>query len=79
MINILLPSMGSSSFFQDSFFPKPLIEIGSSTMLELVKESFDSVENRQLIYVFSQEDCQQFHLDLSVKLLEESAVALAIK
>ena len=26
MIRILIPSMGTSAFFKDSFFPKPLYE-----------------------------------------------------
>lgn len=79
MINILLPSMGSSSFFKDSFFPKPLIEIGNSTMLELVHDDFADVKDQRLLYVFPQEDCQHFHLDSSAKLLENTAVVLSLK
>lgn len=79
MINILLPSMGAATFFKESFFPKPLIEIGDMTMLELVIGNFQKVKDRQLIYVVLEEDCNKFHLDCSVKLLEKDAIVLPLK
>lgn len=79
MTNILLPSMGSSSFFKDSFFPKPLIEVAGKTMLETVAENFKTVLDGQFIYVFSQDDCNQFHIDKSAQLLNDNAKILALK
>ncbi len=69
MIRILIPSMGTSAFFKDSFFPKPLYEIGGKTILEMVAEDYNELPDKQFIFVFSKEDCQQFHLDLSAKVL----------
>lgn len=69
MIRILIPSMGTSAFFKDSFFPKPLYEIGGKTILEMVAEDYNELPDKQFIFVFSKEDCQQFHLDLSAKML----------
>ena len=69
MIRILIPSMGTSAFFKDSFFPKPLYEIGGKTILEMVVEDYNELPDKQFIFVFSKEDCQQFHLDLSAKVL----------
>ena len=69
MINILLPSMGTSTFFKDNYFPKPLIEINGKTMLELVVEDYKSLEPQNYIFVFSEENCREFHLDASVKIL----------
>ncbi|MBQ6564380.1 MAG: glycosyltransferase family 2 protein [Clostridiales bacterium] len=69
MIRILIPSMGTSAFFKDSFFPKPLYEISGKTILEMVVEDYNELPDKQFIFVFSKEDCQQFHLDLSAKVL----------
>lgn len=79
MINVLLPSMGKSSFFKDVYFPKPLIEINGKTMLETVMENFDTLPEKQMIYVFSQDNCNQFHLDSSVKIIDSEAKVLALK
>ncbi len=79
MINVLLPSMGSSSFFKESFFPKPLIEVGGKTILETVFDNFTDLHDRQFIYIFSQDDCSQFHLDKSVRLLDDKAKVLVLK
>lgn len=40
MINVLLPAMGTSAFFKDAYFPKPLTEIKGKTMLEMVIEDY---------------------------------------
>lgn len=69
MINVLLPAMGTSSFFKDSYFPKPLYEIGGKTMMELVVENYANVNPKSYIFIFSQEDCRRFHLDASAKIL----------
>ena len=50
MITILLPAMGTSSFFKDSFFPKPLYEINGKTMLEMVVEDYDSIEFKKYFF-----------------------------
>ncbi len=79
MIRVLIPSMGTSAFFKDSFFPKPLYEIGDKTILEMVVEDYDTLPEKQFIFVFSQEDCQRFHLDLSVKVLCPDAEVIQLR
>lgn len=69
MINVLLPSMGTSAFFKDAYFPKPLTEINGKTMLELVIENYKDLESKNYIFIFHDEDCMKFHLDASVKIL----------
>ena len=64
MINVLLPAMGTSSFFKDSYFPKPLYEIRGKTMLEIV---------------FPDEDCKRFHLDASARMLTSSCKVLQLR
>lgn len=79
MITILLPAMGTSSFFKDSFFPKPLYEINGKTMLEMVVEDYDSIEFKKYVFVFSEEDCQKFHLDDSVKILSSMSNVIKLR
>lgn len=69
MINVLLPAMGASTFYKESYFPKPLYEINGKTMIELVVDNYKSLNPKQYIFVFSEEDCLKFHLDSSVKIL----------
>ena len=76
MINILIPSMGKSMFFKDSFFPKPLIEIEGKTILERLIENYDSLNNKRFIFVFDKKDCLEFHLDDSAKILADPNLSI---
>lgn len=79
MINVLLPSMGNSSFFKDSYFPKPLYEINGKTMIELVVDNFARLNIDNLIFVFLEEDCLRFHIDDSVKILSPKSKVIKLK
>lgn len=69
MINVLLPAMGTSAFFKDAYFPKPLTEINGKTMIEMVIEDYKSLNPQSYIFVFNDDDCRKFHLDSSVSIL----------
>ena len=73
MINVLLPAMGKSEFFKESFFPKPLIEIKGKTMLETVVDNYKSLDSVRHIFVFSEEDCMRFHVDSSARILSDNS------
>jgi len=73
MINVLLPAMGTSAFFKDSYFPKPLTEINGKTMLEMVIDDYRNLELKNYIFVFNDDDCKKFHLDASVNILAPSS------
>ena len=79
MVNILIPSMGKSTFFEDSFFPKPLIEIKGKTMLEMVIENYVCVDPKNYIFVFDDKDCSEFHLDSSAKILSPLSTAIRLR
>lgn len=79
MINVLLPAMGKSNFFKESFFPKPLIEINGKTMLELVVENYSQLELKNYIFIFSEEECGTFHLDDSAKILTPSSQVIKLR
>ena len=72
MINILIPLAGSNKFFNESDYPypKPLIEINNKTMIEHVIENFNNIkEDKQFIFIISNEDCKKYHLDNVLNLL----------
>ena len=71
-MQILIPISSKSSFFpaEEYFFPKPLIEVASKAMIELVvnrlKQQFP---NAEFIFVVDKHDCIKFSLDKSLLLL----------
>lgn len=69
MVNVLIPSCGKSLFFQDSYFPKQVIEVAGKTMLERVVENFSRLDDCHFIFVFDRRDCLEFHLDESAGIL----------
>lgn len=78
MINILLPAMGTSAFFKDAYFPKPLTEINGKTMLEMVIDDYKNLEPKNYIFVFHDEDCKKFHIDASVKILTSASQVIRL-
>ncbi len=79
MVNILIPAMGKSTFFENSFFPKQLIEIKGKTMLEMVIDDYSCLEPKNYIFVFDDKECSEFHLDSSVKILSPLSVAVRLR
>lgn len=78
MINVLIPAVGSSLFFESSFFPKPMIEIAGRTMLEKVVENYKSLPDKQFIFCFSRKDCTEFHLDEAAMILTDNKAKILI-
>lgn len=78
MINVLLPAMGTSAFFKDAYFPKPLTEIKGKTMLEMVIEDYKELNPKNYVFVFSDEDCKKFHIDASAKILSPASQVIKL-
>ena len=79
MVNILIPFMGKSTFFKDSFFPKPLIEIRGKTMLETVIENYADINPKNYIFIFNDKDCSEFHIDSSAKILSPLSIVIRLR
>lgn len=74
MINVLIPMAGKNQYFPEGEFPfpKPLIEIGSKTMIERVVENLATAGKvAQFIFVISSEDCRKFHLDSTLNIITD--------
>ncbi|WP_320820882.1 glycosyltransferase family 2 protein [Thalassolituus sp.] len=75
MINLVVPMVGSSQFFDDATYkyPKPLLEINGKTMIELFIDNFRKIfQNINFIFVVNEEDCRKFHLDNILNILTEN-------
>ena len=62
-MQILVPIASRSSFFpkNDYFFPKPLIEVAGSPMIELVvKQLKQQLDNPQFTFVVDREEARAF-------------------
>lgn len=74
-MNILIPIAGSSAFFENPEyqFPKPLVEIDSVPMIELAVKNLNTIRKKDLkfIFVVRKQDCNNFHLDYTLKLLTQ--------
>lgn len=69
MINVLIPAMGESNFFKDYYYPKFMLEIDGKTVLERVIENYDALADKHMIFLLKQEECNQFHVDASIRIL----------
>ena len=72
MINVVVPLVGQSRFFDDLKFkyPKPLMEIDGKTMVELFIRNLEQItEELNFIFVINEEDCKKFHLDSVLDIL----------
>jgi NDP-sugar pyrophosphorylase family protein len=82
MLKIIIPLAGSSEIFQKAGFPypKPLIEIKGKPMIEWVIESTKSlVMPNQIVFIIKEEDCNVYHLDNTLKLLDSNCEIVKIK
>ncbi len=63
MVNIVIPSCGNSEFFKGSYYPKTLYEINGSPMIQQVILNYSCVKEKHFIFLFLQQECDQFHTD----------------
>jgi NDP-sugar pyrophosphorylase family protein len=71
-MQILIPISGRSAFFSKAefYFPKPLIEVAGTPMIEVVISHLQSqFPQSRFIFVIDPEDSRSFSLDLTLKLL----------
>lgn len=72
MINVLIPMAGKNQFFSENEYPypKPLIDISGTTMLERVVKNISTLGvSVRYIFIVNNNDCIKYHLDSSIKLL----------
>jgi len=71
MLQIIVPMGGKAARFQERgyTFPKPLIEIGNRSMIELVLENLAPPQPHQFTFVCRKEHLTQFYLGDMLRLL----------
>jgi NDP-sugar pyrophosphorylase family protein len=82
MLNIIIPIAGTSELFEKAgyIYPKPLIEINGKLMIEMVLENLLPVKTeKKFTFIIREEDCVNFHLDNTLRLLIPDANVATIK
>jgi dTDP-glucose pyrophosphorylase len=71
-MNLVIPIASSSQFFslEEYGYPKPLIEIMGTPMIEhVIKNITQGNHFKKIIFIVKQDDCNRFHLDSTLNLL----------
>jgi NDP-sugar pyrophosphorylase family protein len=72
MLKIIIPLAGSSELFSNVgyFYPKPLIEVNGTPMIEKVLDNPLRLKvDKTFIFIIREEDSIRFHLDNALKIL----------
>ena len=82
MLKIIIPLAGTSELFTKAgfFYPKPLIEINGTPMIQLVIERTDAITiPHKLIFILKEDEVLKFHLDNTLKLLSPNCDIIKLK
>lgn len=75
MINIMIPLAGTNPLFPKNDYPfsKPLVEVDGKPMIQLAIENLQTIDQDiHFIFLVKSEDCKNFFLDHTLRLLTES-------
>jgi len=78
-LQILMPIGPRDSYFPESdyYFPKPLVEIAGTPMIERVVRALQSLQPKpKFIFTTQDEDCRRFSLDSILQLICEQQAAV---
>jgi len=81
-MQILVPLAGNSTFFkpEDYPFPKPLIEVGGTPMIERVVENLARIDAQpKFIFVVRQDDVARFSLDRTLRLIADGCEIVTLR
>lgn len=82
MLRIIMPMAGSSDIFAHAgyIYPKPLIEMNGSLMVQEVLNHLSTITTpHNFIFIIKEEDCVNFHLDNTLKLLNPNSTIIKLK
>lgn len=71
-MNLVIPIASTSKFFslEEYGYPKPLIEILGTPMIEhVIKNITHDNKFKKIIFIVNQDDCDKYHLDSTLNLL----------
>ncbi|HUW79313.1 MAG TPA: NTP transferase domain-containing protein, partial [Acidocella sp.] len=80
-MNILIPIAGEDKFFrsEEYFFPKPLVEVAGTPMIELcVRNLVRQFPAAHFIFVVQAEHCTRFSLDGMLRILTEGRCTIVL-
>jgi NDP-sugar pyrophosphorylase family protein len=80
-LQIIIPLAGKAARFQERghTFPKPLLEIGNRSMIELVLENLAPPQPAKFIFICRKEHLSQFYLGDMLRLLAPGCSVIALE
>ncbi len=80
-MQVVIPLAGRGSRFEEKgyTFPKPLIEIGNRSMIEMVLENMQLPGDAQVTFICRAEHLTRFHLDDVLRLLAPGCRVIALQ
>lgn len=70
MLTVLFPMCGNNHFGDEAYlYPKPLVEIKGSPIIERVIANFDALSPDRYVFIVNEEDCQRYQLDAVLRLI----------
>src|SRR3954453_16152070 len=81
MLQIIVPMGGKAARFQERgyTFPKPLIEIGQQSMIELVLENLAPPSPHRYTFICRKEHLTEFYLGDMLQLLEPGSLIIPLE
>ena len=77
-INIIILAAGSEQISHNEEFPICLTELDSSPLIQKIIDLTSEIENSRFFVCFSKNDCDKFHLDNIVKILNPKSEIIKI-
>lgn len=80
-MNIILPMAGIKNLDKSNYsYPLPLVEVNGSPLIEYVTKNLLSIEgDNKFIFIVNEEDCINFHIDKTLKLLVGNSEVCILK
>lgn len=77
-VNIIILAAGSDQVSQTEEFPICLTELDSSPLIQKLIELTSEIDNSKIFVCFSKSDCDKYHLDNIVKILNSKSEIIKI-
>ena len=82
MLKLIFPLAGPSELFTNAgyTYPKPLVEVGGRTMIDLVLQNPSNIKREHnFLFIIKEEDAIKYHMDNTLRLLKPGCEIIKLK
>lgn len=69
MTHILIPACGNNQKFIENYWPQNVTEVNGKVMIQYAIENFNTIPDKDYIFILNKRECEYFHTDNMVSLL----------